>query len=77
MLEDVGDPGGVAGRGGKENRKAVVVVGTFDVDVARAGRLMLELEVRSLESLEGFAPGDGVAADRVDVVRRGSCHVNR
>ncbi len=77
MLEDVGDPGGVAGRGGKENREAVVVVRTFNVDVARARGLVLELEVRALESFEGFAPGDRVAADRVDFVRRGSCHVNR
>ena len=60
MLEDVSDAGGVARRSGKENREAVVVVRTFNVDVARARGLVLELEVRALESFEGFPPGDRV-----------------
>src|SRR2546429_189246 len=47
VLEDVSDAGGVARRSGKENREAVVVVGTFDMDVARPGPLVLQLEIRA------------------------------
>ena len=76
VLQDVGDSGGVGWRRGKENREPVVVVRGLDVDVARPGGLVLQLEVSPVESLEGFAARDRVPADRVYCSRFCFCHVN-
>jgi len=72
----VGDSGGVGWRRGKENREPVVVVRGLDVDVARPGGLVLQLEVSAVESLQGFAAPDRIPADRVYCSRFCFCHVN-
>ena len=74
VLEDVRDACRVHRRRGEADREAVVVVGAFDVDVPRAGLLMLELDVRGFEPFEGLSAGDRVAADGA---LGPQCHVNR
>src|SRR5207253_10621535 len=73
VLEDVRDAGRIAGWGGKEDGEGVVIVGSLDVDVARARSLVLELEVVAFEPVERFASCDRVACD---LTRSGLCHVN-
>ena len=76
MLEDVRDPGGVAGGRRKEDGEAVVVVRALDMDVPRAGALMLELQVRAFEALERLTADDRVAADSSDRAGFRFGHVN-
>src|ERR1700704_1461544 len=60
VLEDVGDAGVVLGHGGEKYGERVVVIGALDVDVPRAGPLVLELVVGAFEALEPLATQDRV-----------------
>ena len=74
MLQDVGNPRGVAGRSWKKDGEAVVVVWAVDMNVPRACARVQQLDVSTFDSLQRLAARDRVAAESA---HRGRGHVNR
>ena len=74
VLEDVRNARRIGGRGGEENGERIVVIGAFDVDVASASPIVLQLDERSFESLQWLASLDGVAPDGAHAPDGGFSH---